>query len=228
MADNTSAPPTNANVNAAPGKGVDNLHTLISDLSHLSLDMARMCVEVQSVLPGVALSKQSLKMASLCLDLQDELRRSFNAAVQTAIAAAAPPPPLFHWVKGGEPLTPDQLDASYPQGVCDDSPWHVVIVGREPGMFISSDEAGINVSGVPSGFRKKKDSHLEALAFYRARYKDGKVEKWRTVPVAPAPAAVADAGHTNLDPAAEDESGVADFDPNTGDLPVVVISDDEQ
>ncbi|KAJ7150174.1 hypothetical protein C8R43DRAFT_951717, partial [Mycena crocata] len=109
-----------------------------------------------------------------------------------------------HWSNGCEdkPLPPTSSRGSHPAGLCDDSAYQVVTIGREPGIFISSDDASINISGVPKGFRKKKDSRIEALAFYRAQFEAGKVEKWRDVPVVlgtvnsmpapphPAPAAV--------------------------------------
>jgi hypothetical protein len=43
----------------------------------------------------------------------------------------------IEWVQG-VPLTPDQLDASFPAGVGDDLAWQVVCIGREPGLYLSA------------------------------------------------------------------------------------------
>ncbi|KAJ7202455.1 hypothetical protein C8J57DRAFT_1260272 [Mycena rebaudengoi] len=37
----------------------------------------------------------------------------------------------------GVPITPAALEALHPPGTGDDVSWHVVLVGREPGMFQS-------------------------------------------------------------------------------------------
>ncbi|KAJ7156820.1 hypothetical protein C8R43DRAFT_1125401 [Mycena crocata] len=186
MTDQVLPPATNA---STPQQELDALLAMVSNLAQLSLDMTRLCIDVQNVVPGIALSRRALEMTSACLDVKDQIRHSFAVVAEAAVAVAAatPPAPLFEWVRAVA-LTPDQLEASYGKGVCDNVAWQVVCIGREPGMYIDPDDAKANVEGVPNGFRKKKDTRLEALAFYRARYDDGKVEKWRAVPIAPKPA----------------------------------------
>ncbi|KAJ7137347.1 hypothetical protein C8R43DRAFT_955556 [Mycena crocata] len=202
MSNNVLTSATNA---SSPQQELDALLAMVSNLAQMSLDMTRLCIDVQSVVPGIALSKRALEMTSVCLDIKgeshyiDQIRHSFALVAEAAVAAAAPPAPLFDWVRA-EALTPDQLEASYAKGVCDNVAWQVVCIGREPGI----DDAKANVEGVPSGFRKKKDSRLEALAFYRSRYEDGKVQKWRAVPIAPASApAPANDTSAELDPTSE-------------------------
>ncbi|KAJ7130020.1 hypothetical protein C8R43DRAFT_1133991 [Mycena crocata] len=221
VAMSTIVPTPQVNASASQEE-MDTLLAMVSDLSHMSLDMARMCIEVQRVVPTIALSKKSLAMTSLCMDVHDQIRHSFDVVAQAAAAAAAPPPPLVEWVRR-QALTPEQLEASFPPGISDDSPWHVVCIGREPGIYISSDEAGLNVSGVPKGFRKKKDTRVEALAFYRARFEDHKVEKWRDIPIvttsSPAAtastsaAATSSAGPGPVVTASTPNPAVAPFDP---------------
>ncbi|KAJ6552336.1 hypothetical protein DFH09DRAFT_1319375 [Mycena vulgaris] len=48
--------------------------------------------------------------------------------------------------------------------------WYVVIRGREPGLYRTSDEANAQTNGVPNQYRHKKTSRREALAFYRENY----------------------------------------------------------
>ncbi|KAJ7114168.1 hypothetical protein C8R43DRAFT_1138452 [Mycena crocata] len=194
MSDKVLTPATNA---SNPQQELDALLALVSNLTQMSLDMTRLCIEVQNVVPGIALSKRALEMTStksatllllwprlpspqLPLPLVSCSLQMLVSNLTPALDAA-----LFDWVQA-QALTPDQLEASYAKGVCDNVAWQVVCIGREPGMYIDPDDAKANVEGVPSGFRKKKDSRLEALAFYRARYEDGKVQKWRALPIAPA------------------------------------------
>ncbi|KAJ7120585.1 hypothetical protein C8R43DRAFT_959823 [Mycena crocata] len=216
MSNNVLTPATNA---SNPQQELDALLALVSNLTQLSLDMTRLCIDVQSVVPGIALSKRALEMTSACLDVKGEphmLSHLLSNGTQTKFATPLllwpkllsqqlPLPlvsSLFDWVQA-QALTPDQLEASYAKGVCDNVAWQVVCIGREPGMYIDPDDAKANVEGVPSGFRKKKDSRLEALAFYRARYEDGKVQKWRAVPIRPASVPAPDNAPATLDPASE-------------------------
>ncbi|KAJ7633978.1 hypothetical protein B0H17DRAFT_1149813 [Mycena rosella] len=131
--------------------------------------------EMEELVAMVAgLSQMSLVIAQRCVDLQTQLPLAFNAAVVEAVAAALPPPTVL--VKG-VPRTLDQLDAAHPPGSGDDIPYHVVTTGREPGLYASVAESDTQVHGVPSK-RLQKATCMEALAYYRSMYEDGKVEKW--------------------------------------------------
>ncbi|KAJ7158025.1 hypothetical protein C8R43DRAFT_1119265 [Mycena crocata] len=186
----TDTVPTPANNASTPQAEMDALLAMVGNLSQMSLNLTRLCIEVQNVVPGIALSRQSLEMTSACLDVKDQIRHAFAVVAEAAAAAAAPPPPSVNWVRR-QALTPDQLETSHPHGLSDDSAYQVVTIGREPGIFISSDYASTNISGVPKGFRKKKDSRVEALAFYRSQFEAGKVEKWVDVPIVPSADSVA-------------------------------------
>ncbi|KAJ7085638.1 hypothetical protein B0H15DRAFT_801799 [Mycena belliarum] len=170
---------------STPQEEMDALVAKVAALTLMSLDMARLCVDVQSI----ALSKQALEMTSLCIDVKTQIAPALTAAANRAIASlanapvAAPVPVPDHlWVKGIA-LTPDQLEASFGPGVGDEQTWHVVCIGREPGLYASPTEANIQIEGVPNQFREKKKSRVEALAFYRHRYESARVEKWNSVSV---------------------------------------------
>ncbi|KAJ7097251.1 hypothetical protein B0H15DRAFT_797931 [Mycena belliarum] len=174
---------------STPQEEMDALVAKVAALTLMSLDMARLCVDVQNVVPGIALSKQALEMTSLCIDVKTQIAPAFTAAANRAIASLvnapvpAPVPVSDHlWVKGIA-LTPDQLEASFGPGVGDEQTWHVVCIGREPGLYASPTEANLQIEGVPNQFREKKKSRVEALAFYRHRYESARVEKWNAVPV---------------------------------------------
>ncbi|KAJ7144747.1 hypothetical protein C8R43DRAFT_1130464 [Mycena crocata] len=136
---------------------------------------------------------QALEMTSVCLDVKA----------------------LVEWVRR-QALTPDQLKTSHPQSVCDDSAYQVVTIGREPGIFISSDYASTNISGIPKGFRKKKDSRVEALAFDRAQFEGGKVGKWIDVPILPG------AANSTLAAPAAPAIATSAVNDSSPDVPVVV------
>ncbi|KAJ7177505.1 hypothetical protein C8R43DRAFT_1118495 [Mycena crocata] len=198
---------------------MDALLAMVANLSHLSLDLTRLCIDVQNVVPGIALSRKALEMTGACLDVKDQIRHAFAVVVEAAAAASAPPAPLVEWVRR-QALTPDQLETSHPAGYCDDSAYQVVTIGHEPGIFISSEDASVNISGVPKGYRKKKDSRVEALAFYRAQFEAGKVEKWIDTPIvpaaanpAPAPSGPAPAVAHSVPVVIIDSDSDADFDP---------------
>ncbi|KAJ6452900.1 hypothetical protein DFH09DRAFT_1117510 [Mycena vulgaris] len=122
-----------------------------------------------------ALSKMSLALAQECLEVHTSLPTIVDAAVAAAVAAAIPPVPT--WVQGIA-RTPDEVDAAHPPGPGDDLVYHVVTIGREPGIYTSLRDSDYQVLGVPAGKRLKKSSRVEALAYYRLRYGENLVEKW--------------------------------------------------
>ncbi|KAJ6498606.1 hypothetical protein DFH09DRAFT_1103140 [Mycena vulgaris] len=71
------------------------------------------------------------------------------------------------WVRAA-PKTPAEVERQYPEG--SGETWYVVIRGREPGLYRTSDEANAQTNGVPNQYRHKKTSRREALAFYRENY----------------------------------------------------------
>ncbi|KAJ7082865.1 hypothetical protein B0H15DRAFT_803002 [Mycena belliarum] len=164
---------------------MDTLVAKVAALTLMSLDMARLCIDVQGVAPGIALAKQALDMTNLCVEVKTQIAPAFTAAANMAIASMAPPPvpdPDHVWVKGIA-LTPDQMEASFGPGVGDEQTWQVVCIGREPGLYASATEANLQIEGVPNQFREKRKSRVEALSFYRHRYESNRVAKWTPVPV---------------------------------------------
>ncbi|KAJ6517351.1 hypothetical protein C8R47DRAFT_1205575 [Mycena vitilis] len=122
------------------------------------------------------LSRLALKMATLCIDLNESIPQAVQSQVDAKVAAALAeftrPGPTFYRSPGP---TPDEMDARFPPGRGDQQEWHVVCVGREPGLYATSAEANDQVLGVPNQSRKKKDSRQEALLYYRTQYGLGEV-----------------------------------------------------
>ncbi|KAJ7467363.1 hypothetical protein B0H11DRAFT_1921400 [Mycena galericulata] len=158
---------------------LDTLVKRVAELSQMALDMTHLCIDVQAVVPGIALSRQAFDMARACLDLRTVIPGVFARATGADPASATVAP--VDWIE--EPAaTPDQMDTYFPQGLGDDISWHVVCIGREPGLYASTEEADKQITGVPNQFRQKKTSRLEALAFYRIKYDSQKVHKMVPVP----------------------------------------------
>ncbi|KAJ7893535.1 hypothetical protein B0H13DRAFT_2339673 [Mycena leptocephala] len=146
--------------------------------------------ELESLVALVAaLSQMSLAMTKHCLDVQTKLPRVVNAAAAAGIAAPITPAVVSPtWVQLVA-LTPDQLDAAHPAGkLVDDIAYHVVSIGRDPGLYTSTTESDYQVLGVPDGKRRRIVGRLAALAYYRDLYDKQLVARWGP---APAPAAVA-------------------------------------
>ncbi|KAJ6596598.1 hypothetical protein B0H10DRAFT_2232385 [Mycena sp. CBHHK59/15] len=143
--------------------------------------------EMAALLAQVAaLSKLALDVTRHCININDQIPRVIRAQVDKAVAEIHPASPEF--VLGITP-TPDELEAKFPPGHGDNQTWYVVCVGRRPGLHATSEEADAQVLGVPHQFRRKKDSHVEALAFYRHKHSLGEVMQIsEVVPVPTAPA----------------------------------------
>ncbi|KAJ7916075.1 hypothetical protein B0H13DRAFT_2451280 [Mycena leptocephala] len=102
------------------------------------------------------------------------IAREDSSCCAAHVAALSPRAPEF---EVGVAITPEALERRFPPGVGDLATWYVVAVGREPGLFISSDEAEDQVKGVPNFCREKKKSRREALDFYRHKYEHREVMK---------------------------------------------------
>ncbi|KAJ7486285.1 hypothetical protein B0H11DRAFT_2225318 [Mycena galericulata] len=179
MTDHSVAP---AATNASnPQEELDALVQRIVELSQMSLDMT-------PVVPGIALSRQAFDMARACLDLRTIVPEVF--ARVAGVPADETAPAAIDWVEEEAP-TPDQMEQYFPPGLGDDLAWHVVCVGRETGLFQSAEEADKQIRGVPNQFRQKKDSRVEALAFYRLRYETGRVHQMVAIPIESATTALA-------------------------------------
>ncbi|KAJ7453605.1 hypothetical protein B0H11DRAFT_1926751 [Mycena galericulata] len=132
--------------------------------------------DLEALLATVAgLAQMSLALTKHCVDLQTRLPTVFNAAVKANVASIVPAAPT--WVEL-VPRTPDQLETAHPPGSGDDVAYHVVTIGREPGLYNSVADSDYQVLGVPAGRCIKKGNRLEALAYYRNKYNMQEVHKW--------------------------------------------------
>ncbi|KAJ7627446.1 hypothetical protein FB45DRAFT_1029790 [Roridomyces roridus] len=71
--------------------------------------------------------------------------------------------------------TPDEVENRHPPGSDDLQYWYTICVGRNPGIYSSPDMAEAQVRGVPHANRKRKDSKMEALNWYRYMHGLGQV-----------------------------------------------------
>ncbi|KAJ7242212.1 hypothetical protein C8J57DRAFT_1244095 [Mycena rebaudengoi] len=157
---------------SSPDYELDVLVSRVATLVQLTLDMARIVVDVQHRLPIV---------------VQHRVDAAVEAAVDAALQAQVADQDFGSSFIPGIPITPDALALLHPPGVGDDTPWHVVLVGREPGMYQSVGTATDLVLGVPNASRKKKADRVEALTYYRNNYNAQKVQKLTEAPLAPPP-----------------------------------------
>ncbi|KAJ7206710.1 hypothetical protein C8J57DRAFT_1614701 [Mycena rebaudengoi] len=188
MARNTD-PETNTHSSSS-----QELHALLSrvgTLIQMSLDMAKVAVDVQQRIPSV--------LAHHVDDAIAGIPSLVAAQVAAQVAAAADILPDF---VEGVAITPDALDLLNPAGSGDDCYWHVVLVGREPGIYQSVTTSDELVKGVPSAGRRRKSSRLEALTYYRVNYDAGKVKKWVDITPAVMAATPAAAASSSTAPSA--------------------------
>ncbi|KAJ7195412.1 hypothetical protein B0H12DRAFT_1245565 [Mycena haematopus] len=128
-----------------------------------------------------SLSKMTVDMTRLCIDINADLPVVLKAQVAADVALATPAAPRFYHSAA---LAPDELDKLFPPGYGDNLAWHVVCVGRRPGLYASSADADDQVRGIPNQSRKKKDSRQEALFYYRTQYTLGECERVSEAPPA--------------------------------------------
>ncbi|KAJ6448080.1 hypothetical protein C8R45DRAFT_1114217 [Mycena sanguinolenta] len=161
MANSSSSVPTAAN-------SEKDLAAVVTALMQLTVDATIHALDLNDK----ALTKLIVDMTRLCLDVQDKLPRVVRAEVEAAVAEVRPPTPIFY--QGVAP-TPAQMEGMFPAGRGDNQQWHVVCVGRQPGLYATSDEADVQVHGVPDQSRRRMTGRAAALAYYRQMYEQGKV-----------------------------------------------------
>ncbi|KAF8144864.1 hypothetical protein K438DRAFT_1992426 [Mycena galopus ATCC 62051] len=148
MSDPTSAAESNAS--STPQTELQALVSLVTDLSQTSLTMATQCLDVW---PSINAST-SIFATSTMYHYQ-----------------LAPLPSWRHLI----PRTPEELDDTH-AGDNESKTWHVVTVGREPGLY--NTNLDIQVLGVPGASRQHIPGLAAALAHYCAKYIALEVEKW--------------------------------------------------
>ncbi|KAJ7233879.1 hypothetical protein B0H12DRAFT_1239235 [Mycena haematopus] len=117
------------------------------------------------------LTQMSLALTQGCLDVQTKLPGLMKAAFEAHL------PDEPSWIEVNA-RTPAELDAAHPPGPGDDLTYHVVTVGREPGLYLSV-YSGFRLS---SAWRAKLQASQEAHSFggaawYRFKYDHGDVHK---------------------------------------------------
>ncbi|KAJ7898274.1 hypothetical protein B0H14DRAFT_3424633 [Mycena olivaceomarginata] len=128
-----------------------------------------------------ALSKLALDMTRLCIEVNDALPAVVQGKIVDALAAVSSPAQVFY--HSAAPL-PDEIDAMFPPGLFDNQPWHVVCVGRRPGLYASHLDTDDQVRNIPNQSRKRKDTREEALLYYRTQYRAGECERVSEAPPA--------------------------------------------
>ncbi|KAJ7900459.1 hypothetical protein B0H13DRAFT_1883538 [Mycena leptocephala] len=195
----TSIPATNT---SNPAQELEALVAKIDSLTQLSLEMTRLCIDAQGVVPDIALSKQSLELTQACLDVKSQVRPIVNRVLAATAPKSAPLPsphqPLPSSGSGAFPSRPTNLMRRFPPVLVTISLGKWFALDANPGCtlapFVSntsfSTQANTMLNGVPNQFRRKKGSRVEALAYYRLLYANGEVQKWNeAVPPRVSPAA---------------------------------------
>ncbi|KAJ6503657.1 hypothetical protein C8R45DRAFT_1091436 [Mycena sanguinolenta] len=144
------------------------LAALVTTLSKLSIDVSQRAL----TLNDKNLSSLGLEMTRHCLEITECLPRVLHEHVEAALAQLRPPSPLFY--QGIAP-TPAHMEEMFPPGNSESQTWHVVCVGRQPGLYATSQEADAQVLGVPDQSRRKVSGRAAALAYYRSMYETDKV-----------------------------------------------------
>ncbi|KAJ7256714.1 hypothetical protein C8J57DRAFT_1517352 [Mycena rebaudengoi] len=150
---------------------LQELVSRVASLVQMSIDMTRIAADVQYRLPIVLAHHVDDALQGVPQMVADQVA----ALVPSATSATRGSDSVF---VRGVPITPVALEALHPPGTGDDVSWHVVLVGREPGMFQSVTASNDCVNGVPNASRRKKDTRIEALTYYRSNYEAQNVEKW--------------------------------------------------
>ncbi|KAK6969032.1 hypothetical protein R3P38DRAFT_2814976 [Favolaschia claudopus] len=177
----TSGPPT-----MTPEQEMASLVSQLAALSMASLDLTSQTIDGDNK----TLSKLALTVARTCVDINgdlnlplvllrahfilDRLPRVMNNVVQAAVAAAIrESDPLFVIT---EAPNPDVVETNLLAGN-ENAPYHVVCVGREPGLYLDSSVADNQVRGVPEQDRRKIIGRSAALNHYRTMYEQQKVKR---------------------------------------------------
>ncbi|KAF8171610.1 hypothetical protein K438DRAFT_1982026 [Mycena galopus ATCC 62051] len=150
-----------------------NTSALVPAASNSEQELAALVSQV------AALSKLAVDLTERSVDSNEKLPRVVQAQVEAALAEARPPTPAFFEY---DAPTPVELEALFPAGRGDNQAWHVVCVGRKPGLYAASDEADEQVRGVPEQSRRKMAGRATALAYYRNMYEQGKVTCLTEIP----------------------------------------------
>ncbi|KAJ6603064.1 hypothetical protein B0H10DRAFT_1957970 [Mycena sp. CBHHK59/15] len=126
----------------------------VAVLTQMSLDMTQLCVDVQTRIPRV---------------LAAQAAAAFDAATADAAAAVADTDdPVF---VAGVPRTPDQVAAANPPVT------RMILTGMLSGSAASQLQFQLP-SSCTHGLRRRVNTRMAALQFYRTKYQAQEVHKW--------------------------------------------------
>ncbi|KAJ7282326.1 hypothetical protein C8J57DRAFT_1218550 [Mycena rebaudengoi] len=150
--------PTSTTTNAA--SPADELAALIAQVETLS----QLAVHVQG--------RQCPLLSSPLLTLPSA--NMTRVLVGQLVNTIVHPSRAINYIQG-VPLTPDEVEVAHALSV-ELQPYYVVIVGREPGIYASSQAANAQTDGVPRQRQQKQATRTLALGAYRTLFPE--VEKW--------------------------------------------------
>ncbi|KAJ6461288.1 hypothetical protein C8R47DRAFT_1073319 [Mycena vitilis] len=145
--------------------------------SHVQLG-ALIATVKKLVVRAESLSRTANAVQDQLDDLLDTLDRDEPASDVEEPATIIDAPDLDPiWVRR-EAKTPQQVEAEHinsPDGTC--ACW-TVYIGREPGVYFTTEGAQAQVRGVPNQQVRRRTGKADALALYRHMSDKNKVEKW--------------------------------------------------
>ncbi|KAJ7858220.1 hypothetical protein B0H14DRAFT_3447344 [Mycena olivaceomarginata] len=145
-----------------PPQQLEALLTEVLALSKLALDIVQRSID----LDDKTVSKLALDLTRHSVAINDQIPQVVCSHVDAANAVMCPARVFYQ----GTAPTPAELDALFPPGQGDNKAYHVVCVGRAPGLYDTSEEANAQVDGVPTASCRRVVGHLSALAYYRQMF----------------------------------------------------------
>ncbi|KAJ7801178.1 hypothetical protein B0H14DRAFT_3783990 [Mycena olivaceomarginata] len=134
-------------------------------VSKLAVDLTRHSVAINNQIPQVVRSHVDAEIA--------EIRRTLSFTISFPISVDILPAARVFY-QGTAP-TPAELDTLFPLGQGDNKAYHVICVGRAPGLYDTVEEANEQVNGVPAQNHCRVVGCLSALAYYCQMFDTQKV-----------------------------------------------------
>ncbi|KAJ6494479.1 hypothetical protein C8R45DRAFT_927658 [Mycena sanguinolenta] len=160
---------------ATPEQELAALVSRVAAVAKLAVNVSNRCLDVHDT----ETSKLALEITRQCIDIGDKIPQVVRTHVDAALEDARPPTPAFYEYVAP---TPAEVDEKVPEARSDNQTWHVVCVGRQPGLYATYEEADDQVRGVPDQSRRKVVGRDPALAYYRHMYEHGKVTRLTETP----------------------------------------------
>ncbi|KAJ7863779.1 hypothetical protein B0H14DRAFT_2574719 [Mycena olivaceomarginata] len=180
----TTAAPDQQTDLPSPAHQLDALLTDVSALSKLALDIVQRSID----LDDKVVSKLALDLTRHSVAINNQIPQVVRSHVDAIMANIRHTlSSLYHSLSPVDTLsaarvfyqdiapTPAKLDALFPPGQGDNKAYHVVCVGRVPGLYETVEEANEQIDGVPTQSRRRVVGRLSALAYYRQMFDAKKV-----------------------------------------------------